>query len=127
MRIVGPYGAIISWHFRVGPVVLLVILAGHLRLERGRAAPSHFGPEDLQFGRPPVIFVNEGGAISIDANSSTRVAQVTTSVVCTGVVASTRAEQLLPVVVMVSGVKVVGAEPSVTRCCYLRIDTMATF
>ena len=127
MWTVGPCSAIVSWHFRVGPVVLLVVLAGRLRLEGGRAAPFHLGPEGLQIGRTPVIFMNEGGAISVDAHGSTRVAQVTTSVVCTGVVASTRAEQFLPVVVMVSGVKVVGAEPSVTRCCCLRIDTMAAF
>ena len=109
-------GAVVSWHLGVDLVVPVVVVLGRLRLKSGRSSPFHLWLGSFG-GRPPVIFVNEGGAIKVDAHGSTRVAQVTTSVVCTGVVASTRAEQLLPVVVMVSGVEIVGAEPSVTRCC----------
>ena len=127
MRIIGSYGAIVSWHFRVGRVILVVVVAGGLRLEGGRAAPTHLGLESLRHGRTPIVFANEGGATLVDAHCFSQIAQLTTRVVCTRVVSSSRAEQLLPVVVMVSCVEVVSVEPSVTRCCCLRIDTMTAF
>ena len=126
MWIVGPYHPILPKHFRVGRVVLFVV-AGELRLEGGRAAPFHLGLGSLQFGRTPIVFMDEGGAILVDAHCSANIAQLATGIVCTCVVPSSRAEQFLPVIIMVSGVEVVRVEPAVTGCSRLRIDNMATF
>ena len=69
--------------------------------------------------------MDEGAAILVDAHSPARIAQLTTGIVCTRIVASTRAKQFSPVRVVVSCVEVVSVEPSVTGCGCLRINALA--
>ena len=109
MWMTGAGNAGVAKHFRVCPVIRVFVVAGQLRLEGGSAAPSHLRPGSLRHGRTPIVFVNEGGAIHVDAHGSTRVSQVSTSVVCTRVVPSTRAEQRVSVFIVVSRVGIVGA------------------
>ena len=119
MWVVGPHNPILPRHFRVDLVVHVLVLVGELRLEGGRAAPLHLGLESLQFGRTPIIFMDKGSAILVDAHCSAEVAKLATGIVRTCVVSSTGAEQFLPVVVVVSCVEIVCVEPSVTGCSCL--------
>ena len=127
MWMTGAENAVVAKHFRVCPVIRVFVVAGQLRLEGGSAAPSHLRHKCLRFGRPPIVFVYESSAILVDAHSSSQVAQMATGEVRTCIVASTRAKQFSPVQIVVSCVEIVGAEPSVARSCWLRIDTMAAF
>ena len=84
--------AIVEGHFRVGFVILAVVFGGSPRLEGCGATPKAFRLESLGVGRAPIIFMNEGGPILVDADGPADTREQTAGVVGTGVVTSTWAK-----------------------------------
>ena len=73
-------GAVVSWHLGVDLVVPVVVVFGSLCLESGRSSPSHLWLKSLG-GRTPIVFMNKGRAILVDAHSASRVAKQPTGIV----------------------------------------------
>ena len=75
-------GTVVSWYLGVDIVVPVVVVLGRLRLKSGRSSPFHLWLESFG-GRTPVIFVDGGRPILIDAYSASHVAKQPTSIVST--------------------------------------------
>ena len=92
VRINRSLSAVVSWHFRVLAVILVVVLLGDPRLEGGGSSPWAFWFERLVVGESPVVFMDKRGAILVYAHRSAIRSDQSAGMVCTGVVATARAE-----------------------------------